>query len=153
MENEKIVEILRALEKLSSRQKKLLALFDAEGLTPDESEIRDALFEAERAQIASRAAKDAANKKLSSHSNKERRKRTQSLIEIGGLVAIANLKERDQAVILGALLEINDAMPEKIAEWKASGAKIIEQHEKEKAARKTKAFQKTESPKKTKEAA
>lgn len=122
------LEYLRGLKSPTDHQRLLLVLADKAERTGDEDRKLAALLKAERAADRAQRAKAAAAKLLNADREAERKARTRRLIELGGLVELAGLGERDKGALLGALLALaktSDA--ERWAGWKAAGDAALAQ--------------------------
>lgn len=66
----------------------------------------------------------------------ERKARTRRLIELGGLVELAELSGTDKGTLLGMLLAGKSAMdkPEVAGKWKTQGDSLLAERERQKAA-------------------
>lgn len=116
------IAYVRGLKSPTDHQRLLLTLADKSERTPDENRKLTALLKAERAADRAQRAKAAAAKLLNADREAERKARTRRLIELGGLVELAGLGERDKGALLGALLALaktSDA--ERWAGWKQAG--------------------------------
>ncbi len=133
------VEKLRALERRSVRQLRLLALFDRTDRTKDDDDLVHALINAERTLLDAREASARVANTLAKRSGKERRERTRELIEFGGLAPIAGVLKHDRATVLGALMAIRDADAETTARWQAAGREALARSESAKRRRREQA--------------
>lgn len=104
------IKFIEGLIKPSEQQIKLAQLgnrfLNGENLGPAEHRALTALLKAEKAKHRADAAAAKAVNAVRSSVNAERRARTKILIELGGLVAMAQLAEWDRGMLLGALLHV-----------------------------------------------
>ncbi len=113
---------LHGLKAPSEHQRLLLVLADKEDRTADEERKLAALWRAEKAADRAQRAKANAARIVNADREAERKARTHRLIELGGLIELADVGSWDKGILLGALLglaQVND--PERKARWKASG--------------------------------
>lgn len=67
-------------------------------------------------------------------SQQARKQRTRELIQLGGLVDVAGLKEADKGALLGALLSVASTLQsnsKQFQEWKVKGDAVLAEREKE----------------------
>lgn len=72
-------------------------------------------------------------KRLDALNEKKRKIRTRRLIQLGGLLEIAQLTEQNEGLLLGAFLEIAERIgePERARAWKAQGDALLLQRQAE----------------------
>lgn len=118
---------LRGLRSPSEHQRLLLVLTDKPEPTPSDAKKMAALWRAEQAADRAQRARVVASKIVRSDQEAERKARTRRLIEMGGLVAIADIDDWDRGTLLGAMLDIAAASPERHPSWKQKGDMVIAQ--------------------------
>jgi hypothetical protein len=135
MDNEWVAKkaiYLQSLKSQSASQKELLDLIQRrDSLNPQEERVFRSLITAERASDRAQKARAQATKLLQSKTEAERKARTRSLIQVGGLVEIAGLADVDKGALLGSLMFVAEHLqhPDKHQAWKAKGDAVLQERE------------------------
>lgn len=125
---DELVQHLRGLKNPTAHQRLLIALADRPNPSAADTKKFLALVRAERATERAAAARANVAQMLHSEQRREReierKARAHRLIQLGGLVELAGLADRDRGEILGALLSAirtAEKRPEVWGEWKRAG--------------------------------
>lgn len=102
------VKYIQALKAPNAIQQALCELYSLNERTKDQQQNLDKLIIAEKNAYDDDSNTIKHKKKATEESEKKRKQRAHQLIKLGALVEIAGLLDADPALILGALLEINE---------------------------------------------
>ena len=120
------VQFIRGLQNPSDQQKLLLLLLNKQNPLPtDLRQIERIIYLEKAIGRAQRASAKVRGTEVAERS-KARKKRTRMLIQIGALIEMAGLAQKDPAELLGMLLtaaKVND--PAKWERWKSDGVQML----------------------------
>lgn len=133
----------RGADKLSREQRLALQIADMPEQSEKDQSMLRTILDAERAAITARRKKADAAKIYQDQAEKERRVRTRRLIELGGLVDIADVSDYDKAVLLGMLASIQELQDHEIESMRQRGSKIFADREAAKVAEKARKEEKS----------
>lgn len=115
------VNYIQALKAPNAIQQALVELYSLNDRTKDQQQNLEKLIIAEKNAYDDDTKSIKQKRKASEESEKKRKKRAHQLIKLGALVEIAGLLDADPALILGALLEINEMSDSKKAYLSQNG--------------------------------
>lgn len=110
------VKYIQALKAPNTIQQALIELYSLSDRTRDQQQDLEKLIIAEKNSYDDDTQSIKQKREASEESEKKRKQRAHQLIKLGALVEIAGLLDTDPALILGALLEINEMSDSKKAE-------------------------------------
>lgn len=115
------VKYIQALKAPNAIQQALIELYSLNDRTRDQQQDLEKLIIAEKNAYDDDTKSIKQKRKASEESEKKRKQRAHQLIKLGALVEMAGLLDADPALILGALLEINEMSDSKKADLAQNG--------------------------------